>query len=440
MVDPASQALSVSNHVSTDGSLGPEVAAFDAVSSDRDAFRFEVENPVSDDPVSVALTIADRLPILYNLDARSGNRYRSHFLRLVGDGEDVSALGVLNQQNVLAQIGDDVIIRYEPGTGCADRHRIRVCRPASEQNNDHPNQSRHDVRYLPLRITVFSRPGRATLASAVSDSDQTLRLPSVADIQPSGHVLIGSGDGGELVHYAGTNAGAGELTGCIRGVAGTAPIAHAAGAPVVYSSTTPSASKTDIEADLTSVNERFAQSGIKVRRPVTIDLGGAGSSGRVLPPAVLAGYRFPSVFDVPNQEPPTDSEQAVIALRSLEPNLIEIFYVDHMYKIDDSAQAPQHGYSRPALINNSADPRAQNFAVVSSARKVLTVAHEIMHLLLNDGHRVGDPRTALFNESTTDSKAPDSTKRIGPYPDATAAGVGVFDTSKIRASAETLPG
>lgn len=90
VVDPASQALSVSNHVSTDGSLGPEVAAFDAVSSDRDAFRFEVENPVSDDPVSVALTIADRLPILYNLDARSGNRYRSHFLRLVGDGEDVS--------------------------------------------------------------------------------------------------------------------------------------------------------------------------------------------------------------------------------------------------------------------------------------------------------------------------------------------------------------
>ena len=165
----------------------------------------------------------------------------------------------------------------------------------------------------------------------------------------------------------------------------------------------------EVEADLTTVNERFAQAGVRVHRPVVIDLGGGGSPGRILPPALLAGYELSMVtFQPAPGRQPTDSEMALIALRSTEANVIDIFYVDHMFdpKPEDAIPGPLPGYARIALTNNSGDPRAQNFAVVSSIRKVFTVAHELLHLLLNDGHR-GDqePDTALFHP-TQDDKGP----------------------------------
>jgi hypothetical protein len=77
----------------------------------------------------------------------------------------------------------------------------------------------------------------------------------------------------------------------------------------------------------------------------------------------------------------------------------------------------------------------------------LSLAHELMHVLLNVDHdaRGTEPQTALFHPaagsipSVTPAKAVNSSKRIGPYPDADAAGVGIDDTRIMRANVETLP-
>ena len=174
-INPADQALSVSNNVSDDTSLGSEAVAFDAISLDRTAFRFEIENPVPDHPVNIALIVGDRLPVLYGLDAKSGNRYRSPLIRLVSDEEDSRALGLLNTQNVLVRLGDELVALYEPGSGCVEKARMRVGRPFTEQNNDHPDHSRHDIRDMRLRMTVFSRPAVSALLADISEprSDDT---------------------------------------------------------------------------------------------------------------------------------------------------------------------------------------------------------------------------------------------------------------------------
>ena len=68
----------------------------------------------------------------------------------------------------------------------------------------------------------------------------------------------------------------------------------------------------------------------------------------------------------------------------------------------------------------------------------LSLAHEIMHILLNAEHRLGEPNTALFKVTSVNTDVA-GTKRIGPYPDAATAGVGNSDTATIRSVAEALP-
>lgn len=67
------------------------------------------------------------------------------------------------------------------------------------------------------------------------------------------------------------------------------------------------------------------------------------------------------------------------------------------------------------------------------------MAHEIMHVLLNRGHRNLEPVTALFYSPSALNKAVYGKKRIGPYPQSTAANVGDGDTTTMRTNAETLP-
>ena len=92
--------------------------------------------------------------------------------------------------------------------------------------------------------------------------------------------------------------------------------------------------------------------------------------------------------------------------------------------------------------NATGNAKFQNFVVLGPTRTDLSVAHELMHVLLNIPHRVTpnneflDATTALFRRTTT--KAVAGTKRIGPYP-AAASGVGNDDTTKIRSKAEQLP-
>ena len=76
----------------------------------------------------------------------------------------------------------------------------------------------------------------------------------------------------------------------------------------------------------------------------------------------------------------------------------------------------------------------QNFVVIGVWRDSFTLMHEIMHILLNEGHPrtpVDDPATALFYSGTVAT-----TKRIGPYD---GNGSGSNDTFTMRDNAENLP-
>jgi hypothetical protein len=126
------------------------------------------------------------------------------------------------------------------------------------------------------------------------------------------------------------------------------------------------------------------------------------------------------------------SEQAVIALKDADANSVDIFYVD---TITNTPRA----VSYPAVRNLTANANAKNFVVVSRGATVLSLAHEMMHILLNSPHRANEPATSLFRGGTTPSKAVNGTKRIGPYPQAAAVGVGNGDTTTVRTAAESLP-
>jgi hypothetical protein len=169
---------------------------------------------------------------------------------------------------------------------------------------------------------------------------------------------------------------------------------------------------------------------------VTIDFGteggpGGAPTGRVLPPSLLDGFLTSTgVLTVPNSD-----EQAIVAFRDSDPDTIDIFYVD---QTTEATIPLLKGVAYPAVRNATGDSAFQGFVVLSRRRNALTIAHEIMHVLLNSAHRVNEPRTALLHP-TDPGKDPDKQKRMGPYPDAQGAGVGVRDTETVRSNAETLP-
>jgi hypothetical protein len=111
---------------------------------------------------------------------------------------------------------------------------------------------------------------------------------------------------------------------------------------------------------------------------------------------------------------------------------VDIFYVNTITNVPTAT-------SYPVISNGSGNPGAQNFAVASLGANVFSLAHELMHILLNSHHRANEPPTSLFRGGTTPNKNVRGTKRIGPYPQAAAAGVGNNDTTTIRNNAESLP-
>ncbi|MDQ3622823.1 MAG: fibronectin type III domain-containing protein [Verrucomicrobiota bacterium] len=189
----------------------------------------------------------------------------------------------------------------------------------------------------------------------------------------------------------------------------------------------PSATRQQVETDIADANERFAQSAIRI--VPTFEFGGEGDPG-VDQPAPLTDGFTPS----PRLNPPSDDEVAVAALKDADANTLDVFYVETIPEARGSAY--------PAVRNLSGDPAYNNWVVVvgssSGGGDPFNLAHEILHILLNSGHRE-DPPTALFKAETTESKEVGGTKRIGPYPDATSAGVGEDDTPTARENTEVLP-
>lgn len=239
---------------------------------------------------------------------------------------------------------------------------------------------------------------------------------------------------GEIISYTGKNPATSEFTGCRRGAERTTAASHPDNTIVAYSTTTPAATSVQVHADLNTVAERFTQCGIRLK-PIDIDLGGVG---RVLPSALLNGYWYTrrALGGGGIQPVPTESENFIAALKDSDANSIDIFYVDLLFCRDDLPTLTHHRGTayRAEEHNKTGDRRFENFTVLSRMRGVLTMAHELMHILLNADHPIVSsyPSTALFHSPTVDDKRVDSTKRIGPYPDTAAKGVGDDDTRIMR--------
>lgn len=357
-------------------------------------------------------------------------QYRGYFHRLVSDSVDDAELPL--QQTILCKLRDLILVRYNETPTCASQAAIRVGRPVSEDNNDHPDHLQHDVRELKLNIVVFSTIDDTRLAQDISAFDTTIPVLSVGSAQPQGAIRIGS----EIISYTGVDQGTNSFTGCTRGAEGSVPFLHSEDDWVLYPITTPSATLATVQSHVDTLDERMAQAGIR-SKVTAIDIGGQGEPGITLPASLFYGFT-PSLGVVTD---PTPSETAVILQKDGDVNSIDVFYVPHITDNSSLAQA----YPRARNQTSPHNHWFQNFIVMGPGAVLLTLSHEIMHILLNAPHRTDqqgtflDPTTALFHPVAVSGIPVRGPKRIGPYPDAKAKGVGEDDTYVIRSNAEQLP-
>ncbi len=205
----------------------------------------------------------------------------------------------------------------------------------------------------------------------------------------------------------------------------------------------------DLKIIVSDANERLAQTGIRIKRT-------AATAEVIDPPTSPASngipaYSFTGTFSPSNFPIATNtlsSDEVVFAkLKDQDADSIDIFFVDSL-SINARAVSYRTG------INGTGNSIYNNWIVVDTTKLSgqepgsflpHTLPHEIMHILLNKGHRnnpatgVEDPDTALFYSPTSYSKEVSGTKRIGPYPDATDAHTGEADSTTMRANAEKLP-
>ena len=436
----STSALSVSHHVSDDGALGLPTAGFADVSTDRNAFRLEVEDPSGGASVQVRLKVGSRPAQSYTLAAKSGSRYRGAFLRLVTDSFDDAVLGT---QTVLCSLGEKVTLTYQRTNQCRDQQTLRIGRPPGENDNAHPDPSRHDIRRLKVNVVIFSKSIGATLAKAVDAAAGQIAVnESLVNASSKGFFSLDL----ELIRYTSVDRINNIFKGCTRGAAGSQAKSHAAGDLLVFPTGLRAMDKDFVNQQLDAVDERFAQCGITLKRPVTIRFGGIdGNKATVTPkfssqplplhPALLFPYDEPT-FPV---TAPNVQLQALADFSNGERNTVQVFYLESI-----SANPPLGGLTHGASSNATGDVKFQNLVVMAELSNELSLAHELMHVLLDRPHSLLlQPVTALFHRGAgalvAPAKAVNSTKRIGPYPDATHLQQGMDDTRVMRDHAEALP-
>ena len=298
-------------------------------------FRLEVEDAsATGGSVSVTLKVGTR-STTYTLDKKSGNKFRGEFLRLVTDNSTTGDDTVQGTQTVLCKLGEQVVLSYtRAGATCTDKRTIGIGRPLSENDNG-TDQLKHDIRELKVNVVVFSKPGTTKLDGAIDGTVTKIKVDSVANAHSSGTIKIEN----EVIPYTGTNATTNEFTDCTRG-AGKAP--HADNTVVLYSTKTPAVTRTQVDADLDTVDERFAQSTIRLKRPMPIDLGGTGDPGKVLPGAMLDGFTTTWPLNTPNAD-----ETAIATHKDTDANSIDVFYIN---SIDTSGS---RGYAYMTKYNGT---------------------------------------------------------------------------------------
>jgi hypothetical protein len=141
---------------------------------------------------------------------------------------------------------------------------------------------------------------------------------------------------------------------------------------------------------------------------------------------------------------PTRDEADVAAMTDADPNSVDIFFVDRIAlagSFDPGGVAYNTGWNFVTNQDGSRNKAFQNFMVVQGVPQAQgrghVVAHEMMHLLLNQGHRTNEPTVALFNTRDNDQSGIFVSKRIGPF--VIDGAIGSDDTFRIRDVAENLP-
>jgi hypothetical protein len=181
-IDPGTEALTVSNFVSHDGPGQtsddlPTASTFTITSTDPDNFRLEVLDEAAaragDGQVSASLQIGHAsLPgpdclflgaqdITYALTKGAVHPlYRSKLIRLVTDDEEGGCLNLpSDDQAILVRLGDTITASYTSiRSGDTVTQKLNVGRPATEDYNG-PNQRRHDIREVTIKVTVIDNRG-----------------------------------------------------------------------------------------------------------------------------------------------------------------------------------------------------------------------------------------------------------------------------------------
>lgn len=359
-----------------------------------------------------------------------GAAFRGVFHRLVTDKPDDDALG---NQTVRCALRELVVVRYS-GASCVDQAQIRVGRPPSENNNN-ADQSLHDVRQVWVKVTAFCRLEHVDLVGAHDATTTTIRVSRNWNARPHGILVLGE----EVIAYTGLDQTADPhaFTGCTRGVQGSTAVAHPDFTKGYANAVDCSVTLGSINADLDTVDERFAQAGVRLRRPVSINIG--DGNGVLNNAALLLAAPF-IISDTPAVHDPTPYEQAIVTFKDSSLNTIDIFY-GHTFSDVTGDPSLYAAISYPASLNQTGDNRYKNMILMNAggAHGDLTLAHEMMHILRNSGHRSADPETALLYPTSPVGKDVGGPKRMGPYPDAKTAGVGQDDTEVVRSNAEVLP-
>lgn len=186
-----------------------------------------------------------------------------------------------------------------------------------------------------------------------------------------------------------------------------------------------------------NANERLAQAGIRLKRSQdTVEvIDPPNKPADDVGPAYTYDQNYQDGKDPGNLTIPSEDEIAFSRSKDGDSNSIDIFFIKH-FKSTVGARAISYYSSE----NKTGKPALSNFIVISAeAVWPFTMPHEIMHVLLNKGHRDFEPFTALFYSPTSEFKTSDGKKRIGPYPRSATANVGNDDTTTMRSNAETLP-
>lgn len=189
-------------------------------------------------------------------------------------------------------------------------------------------------------------------------------------------------------------------------------------------------SRATVDSDIETTNERLAQAGIKLK-VLSINM---GTKGVAFPAGNGADYSDGLDATPGPISTPTPDETALFTLKDADKDSIDIFYVD--FATVTSGYFGVRGGQYRKGRNQTGNITNQNNIIISSKREVLTLPHEIMHVLLDLAHR-NDAETALFRGGTSITKEVGGTKRIGPYPD--AAIIGQNDVTTIRNTSEKLP-